>query len=556
MLRNRSLLAPLFVASCALVASCTSTDDAASTDAPSGPPASTRDIAYKPMGSLSLPSGKGSFRFGAASAATQIEDKNTNSDWYWFTLPKSEGGLGKGKAPLGEASMGFSKAKDDIALLQQIKADSYRFSLEWSRVEPKRNQIDEAALAHYGELIDALKAAGIRPVITVHHFSNPVWVADPRDPDCKQGPSDDNLCGLGHPEGGPQVIKEMEEFAELLAKRFGDRVDEWGTVNEPINYLLAGYGVGNFPPGRSTLLSDLLGKFVPVVRDYMSAHARMYKAIKAADTIDADGDGQAASVGLSLSVADFEPSHQGALSTDPVDVEARDRVRYVYHHLFIESLRDGTFDPDLDGKGDEPQPDWKGTIDWLGLQYYFRAGVTGNGLIPVLKATPCFGNIDFGSCLPPIDPSYCVPTMLYEFYPQGIYGILKDYGTRYPELPLAVTEAGIATEVGKRRGENVVRVLEQIERARGEGVDVRGYYHWSLFDNFEWAEGFEPRFGLFHVDYATYERKATEGADVLGQIAGARVLTDALRTKYGGEGPMTPEDDVVREVCNKPTPKP
>ena len=106
---------------------------------------------------------------------------------------------------------------------------------------------------------------------------------------------------------------------------------------------------------------------------------------------------------------------------------------------------------------------------------------------------------------------------------------------------MVVTESGIATEVGARRAENVVRALEQIERAREEGVDVRGYYHWSLFDNFEWAEGFVPRFGLYHVDYTTYDRTPTDGARVLGEIAASRRLTSALRAEHGGDGPMTPE---------------
>jgi beta-glucosidase len=131
--------------------------------------------------------------------------------------------------------------------------------------------------------------------------------------------------------------------------------------------------------------------------------------------------------------------------------------------------------------------------------------------------------------------------MGYEFHPPGLYAILKDLSARYPALPMVITEAGIATEDGARRAENVVRVLEQVERARAEGVDVRGYYHWSLFDNFEWAEGFGPRFGLYRVDYATYARTPTAGAAALAEIAGGRALTTALRQRHGGDGPMTPE---------------
>lgn len=515
-----------------------------------GEPEPGSEVTFPEMGSLSEPSGAQSFRFGAASAATQIEDQNEATDWYLFTQPKSEGGLGQGHGFVGQASRGYSKALDDIALIESMNLDSYRFSIEWARIEPKRNQLDETALAHYSDFIDALLAKGIRPVITLHHFSNPVWVDDPRDLACASGPTDDNLCGFGHPEGGPLVVAELAEHATLLAERFGDRVDEWGTVNEPVNYLLAAYGIGYFPPGKNTIFS-LLDDFVPVVRDYISAHAAMYKAIKAADTTDADGDGVAASVGLSLSGGEWVPSRGNEPSDHPDDVAARDRLVYVFHFLFADAVQEGKFDANLDGTLEEDQPDWKGTLDWLGVQYYFRAGVTSvNGLVPVLNVTPCFSSFDMGSCVAPIHPSYCVPSMAYEHYPPGLYNLLKSYGDRYPGLPLVVSEGGIATEVGARRAENAVRALEQIDRARKSGVDVRGYYHWSLMDNFEWAEGFAPRFGLYHVDYDSYERTATTGATVYGQVAGARRISRSLAKQYGGTGPMTPEPGTSGEMCN------
>ncbi len=221
----------------------------------SGGGSSSGPIELPAMGSLSADSGNGSFRFGAASAATQIEDQNTNTDWYVYTQPKADGGLGNGTF-VGDAAKGYEKAIADVELLKAMHLDSYRFSIEWARIEPKRDQIDEAALQHYSDFIDALIAAGIKPMITVHHFSNPVWVDDPRDKDCANGPTDDNLCGLGHPQGGPMVIEEMAEHAKLLAERFGDRVDEWGTVNEPVNYLLAAYGIGYFPPGKQSILAE------------------------------------------------------------------------------------------------------------------------------------------------------------------------------------------------------------------------------------------------------------------------------------------------------------
>jgi beta-glucosidase len=501
------------------------------------------DISFPAMGSISAASGKGSFRFGAASAATQIEDMNPNTDWYLWTNA-TPAGLGKDTF-VGDAADGYTMATQDIQLLKDLHVDIYRFSIEWARVEPTYGVYDEAALQHYSDLIDALRAAGITPVVSIHHFSNPVWVADPRDPGCVNGPTTTNMCGLGGP-GGPMVIAAMADFAKTLAMRYGDRVDEWGTENEPVNYLLASYGVGVFPPGQSYLLADVLHKFMPVVRDYLAAQAAMYKAIHQYDTVDADGDGVPAAVGVTMSVADWEPANQNHPSTDPLDVAARDKVAYVFHDLYVDALTTGMLDTDLDGVGDEAHPDWVGTVDWLGVQYYFRAGVSGHrGLIPVVMATPCFQGFDVGSCLPPIDPTYCVPTMSYESYAPGIYGVLTHYGQRYPTLPLVVSEAGIATTVGARRGENIVRILEEIDRARSAGVDVRGYYHWSLTDNFEWAQGFVPRFGLYTVDYANgFARTPTEGATVFTAIAGARKLTSAQRQQYGGDGPMTPEPSV------------
>jgi beta-glucosidase/6-phospho-beta-glucosidase/beta-galactosidase len=515
-------------------------DDETSDDGTT-PPA---EITFGAMGSLSAAAGKGAFRFGAASAATQIEDQNIHTDWYAFTQPTAEGGLGKGTF-VGDAAKGYTFAIEDVKLLQAMNVDSYRFSIEWARIEPSRDMIDEAAIAHYRSLLEALKAAGIRPVVTVHHFSNPTWIHDPKDAACLLGVSDTNLCGFGHPTGGAEVIAEAEEHAELLGERFGDLVDEWGTVNEPINYLLAAYGVGSFPPGRSLILSEtsLLEEFMPVVRDYLRVHAAIYRGLKAKDTVDADGDGDAASVGLSLSVAEWVASQANEISEDPIDVSARDKVIYVYHHLFVDAIREGKFDADLDLTLEESLPEVKDTIDWLGVQYYFRTGVTGtNALVPVLNLTPCFGIFDLGSCLPPTsDPTHCVPAMRYEFYEEGLYNVLKDFSSRWPDLPMVVSESGLATENGVRRAEHVVRSLEQIARSRDEGADVRGYYHWSLYDNFEWAEGFIPRFGLYRVNYDSYAREPTEGAEVLGVIAKARKITGAQRSEFGGTGPMSPE---------------
>ncbi len=518
------------------------TDGGTEQDAGS-PPA---PISYEPLGSLTQPEGAGSFRFGAATAAAQIEDGLVDNDWYWWTAPESDGGLERTAEPVGEAVRGATLAVEDVALMAEMNLDAYRFSVDWSRIEPTRDQISEEGLQHYDEFIDALVDAGITPMITLHHFSSPIWVDDFREPPCgdADAPTDENLCGWGHEAGAQEIIDELAEFAGLIAVRYGDRVDEWCTLNEPINYLLASYGVGFFPPGKDYLLNDF-PRLIQAYENYLAAHVAMYEAIKANDTQDADDDGRAADVGFSLSIADWSPSRMNMPSDDPADIEAAERVWYIYHYLYLDALLSGQFDADLDGVGEVAHPSWAGKVDWVGVQYYFRAGVTSTpAFIPPLDLGICFGVFDFGSCLPIEDETKHVPEMNYEYYEPGIYNVIVAMAQRYPDLPMVVTEAGIATHVGERRAENIVRTLEQIERARAEGADVRGYYHWSLMDNFEWAESYGPKFGLYTVDRATYARVPTLGATIFGEIAGDRAVTTDHRERFGGLGPMTPEAEL------------
>ena len=492
----------LLIAACASGLGC-------GTDAPQLKPG----LNFGPPGPIATMTGRGSFAFGVATAATQIEDQNPHTDWWLWTAPKPAG-LANGEH-VGNAVRGFTHAIDDVSLITSLGLDVYRFSVEWARVEPARDAVDEAALSHYSNLLDALVSANVRPMITVHHFSNPVWVDDPRDPGCSAGPTDSNLCGWDHPEGGPATIDELAEHAATLARRFGDRVDDWATINEPINYFVASYGAGVFPPGKRLLLSAP-DAFVQVIRNVAIAHTAVYQAIKANDTVDADGDGHAAHVGMTLSIARWAPARDNLPSDNPEDVEATNRVAYVYHFLIPEALQRGAFDPALDQSFSEPHPEWAGTLDWLGLQYYFRAGVTGQvKILPLVDATICFSGLDQGACLAPDDPTHFVPSMDYEFWAPGLYDLLGEFSRRFPDLPLTVTESGIATESGRRRAEHIVRSLQQIHRAIEDGMDIRGYYHWSLMDNFEWAEGYEPRFWPISRRPADLRTPAHRGCDRL-----------------------------------------
>lgn len=515
-------------------------------------PEPIRDIVFEGPGPLIGDAGRGSFAFGAATAATQIEDNNIHTDWHQWSLRTEDGGVGQGKEFVGDAVGSFSDPELDLALIEELGLDDYRFSVEWGRIEPQRGVYDEEALAHYDRFIDRLVEMGVRPSITIHHFSNPVWVTAPGEDCPEDGPTDENLCGWDSPHGTDLIVESIANFAALVAERYGDRVDNWVTFNEPINYIVAAYGAGYFPPGRSHLMGAIGGnaqtpafqRLVDVFRSFLVAHVAVYDAIKANDTIDADDDGVASAVGVTLNSVDWKGASGKKWSDHPDDLAAAERMHYLYHFFLVDALVNGTFDTDLDGKGDEQFPDWVGKIDWIGLQYYFRGGVTARpALIPALNLMFCFPPFDFGSCVKE-DPTKWVPTMSYEWHEEGIYNVLMRLKKRYANLPIVVTESGLAAINGKRRAEHIVRTLEQIQRARKAGADIRGYYHWSLTDNFEWHLGYGPHFGLYVVDREdNMRRSATEGATVYRDLIENRTITIEQRETYGGTGPMSVEFD-------------
>lgn len=491
-------------------------------------------ISFGRYGSLSTKEGKGSFRFGVATAATQIEDKNTNTDWYAWSQPEPEG-MGR-SLPVGDAVGGYTRALSDVDLIDKTNVDSYRFSIEWARIEPRRDVIDWKEVEHYRKQIAKLVAKGIRPMITVNHFSVPTWVDNPRDAACQAGPSSTNLCGLDHPKGGALVVDEMAEFAALLARQFGGQVNDWVTINEPMVYMLFAHGFGVGPPGKSSLNpQDFTSKFVPAVRNLLNAHAAMFRAIKKVRP--------RASVGIANSVKDYVPVRDGKVSTDPADAAAVEKFRWFFERTIVHSLRTGTFSPAMDGKAIESHPQWRGTLDWLGLQLYDRTGVTaqtgveGTQPVPVIDVATCAGP----PCMTPLDASYWNPQMNYEQNPEGLHAVVGRYAKEYPGLPLVVSESGIATDSAERRTAFVVRALKQIDKLRDEGVDVRGYYYWSLLDNFEWLSGYGPKFGLYNVDRTTMQRTATATVPVYADIIGRRAVGADVAQRYGQAGPLPPE---------------
>ncbi|MSQ02901.1 MAG: glycoside hydrolase family 1 protein [Myxococcales bacterium] len=477
------------------------------------------------------------FRWGAAGAAHQIEGGNTNNNWFQFeTLPEFDG---KTAEPSGAAVDGYARYEDDADLLVELGADIYRLSIEWSRVEPQRDVWDEAQWQHYRDVLETLRARGIEPMVTLHHFTEPIWMQDLADLDCAAGPTDANLCGWTN----PAVPEEFAEFAGEAAARFGDLVDEWSTFNEPGGYLLSGYLGGAFPPGELNItVTGVTERVIPVAVGMLDGHAGAYAAVHAADVADADGNGVAASVGFTNSIQWIVPVDEA----DADDVAAADRIRALYGYIFSDGVISGLLDRDLDGTPEEAHPEWANTCDRLGYQYYFRMYVKALPGFPPIDAVPCEASTleilgmdpsTFGCPTPHPDD---VTQMGYEHYAPGLGLLAPALAERYPGTPLRVTEAGIGTTTGRRRAENIVRQLAGLADAIDAGAPVDGYIHWSLTDNFEWAEGFRPRFGLWSVDLDTFARTPTEGADVLRGIIADNGIRQSVWEQYGQGDHLSP----------------
>lgn len=392
------------------------------------------------MAEITFPDG---FLWGTATAAHQVEGGNWNNDWWaWEHNPAS--GCAE---PSGDACDHYHRYPDDIALLADLGFGAYRFSIEWSRIEPEEGEFSMAALEHYRRMCATCHEHGITPVVTYHHFTTPRWVAH-------HGGWED-----------PATADRFARFCERSTAHLGDLIGWACTINEPNMVATIGYLAGEFPPGRR---DRALRREVNDV--FIDAHR------KAADAIHA-GPGDFP-VGLTLAMSAEAPVEGG-----------ESRTRQIFRNLedvFLEACA-----------GD----------DFIGVQTYSRTRVGPDGVL---------------------GPEDGVPTtqMGYELWPEALETTIRKAWELTGQIPVLVTENGLSSEDDEPRIEYVRRALQAVRRCLDDGIEVRGYTYWSAFDNFEWALGYRPKFGLIGVDRTTFERTVKPSARWLGQIARANALPD------------------------------
>lgn len=432
------------------------------------------------------------FAWGAATAAYQAESADPPAtDWsVWETM--------SGKIAHGDRSASgpdqWTSYDEDFALAQAMGHNAYRFSIEWARIEPSPGSFDEAAIAHYRAMIASMKAHGLRPIVTLWHFTNPTWVQDP------SGAA--SLGGWDQPE----VADAYVSYVSRIVPRFSDDIDFWITLNEPMVYIIQGYFFGMWPPGHSI---DEAGA-IAVHNRLIDAHVRAYDAIHAHyQTL-----GRPVTVTIASNWVAFDPA-------SAADADATRALERLVDYAFLDAIVKGDVDTGLDGTISH-RDDYAHRADVIGVNFYQRQLVTGTpiGIVPGLPAQ---------------DPNAVLKSDLgWELYPAGMGRALDGLWTRY-QTPIVITENGVADAADRFRSWYVVSHLDEVQGALARGVDVRGYLHWALIDNFEWAEGLSPRFGLVAIDYAAPARTRTvrPSAGALTDVIQANEVNADIRTRWG-----------------------
>jgi beta-glucosidase len=383
------------------------------------------------------------FLWGSATAAHQVEGNNTTSDWWEWEKKHQPPHLRSGLA-----DDQYHLYKEDFELAKSLNQNAHRLSIEWARIEPEEGVFNQDAIDHYVDVLKTLKDLDIKVMLTLWHFTLPLWVAK---------------------KGGWENSKTPELFANYVKRvlpQIKKYVDFWVTINEPSVYTLMSYIYGEWPPQKK----DNWAAF-KVLWHLAEGHKKVYKLLHT-EIVKPH-------VGIAHNIQSFEPFHRHSV-TETAAVFGSDIAS---NHSFYFLT--------------------KGHHDYLGINYYFhyRFDKKGHILLP--------GMINARK------EARDVSDLGWEIYPEGIFEAIADVAG---DLPIYITECGIASTNDERRIRFLLQYLQETYRAIKSGVPVKGFFYWSLLDNFEWHRGFDPRFGLIEIDYKTQKRTPRASAYLYSEI--------------------------------------
>lgn len=406
------------------------------------------------------------FLWGVATSAFQLEG-SPHADWAaWDSILCNN----------PDITSHYTLYKKDLLLLKELGVNAYRFSLEWSRIQPRENVWDYEALAHYQEIIDILTENGIEPMVTLHHFTHPLWFI-------KKYPWHEYAS----------IRKFLDYLEKILAGIQG--VKFWITFNEPYVLLLGGYLEGCMPPGLKDVKLAL-----DALRNILVCHGKAYDMIheKVPD----------ARVSVAHNMAALAPWRRW----NPLDRLLARIAKYFYNHSLLDAFLTGNVYVQFPFRKpiEIPVPIQE-KLDFLGVNYYTRVHMRFN---PFKKMGVELRHRDIDG--------YGLTDMGWEIHPHGLEKVLR-YAAKL-KVPLIITENGIATHSNNRKIQFMKSHVDILERCIRKGINVRGYFYWSLIDNYEWLQGLDSRFGLYRVDFDTLKRIPTQAALYYSYLINSRKI--------------------------------
>jgi beta-glucosidase len=468
------------------------------------------------------------FLWGSATAAAQIEGaahEDGKEDSIWDRFARIPNAIAGGDTP--EVAVDhYHRMPADVALMKELGLQSYRFSTSWARVKPGDRFVNRAGLDFYSRLVDELLGAGILPWLTLYHWDLPQALEE--------------TGGWANRD----TAHRFRDYADAVYDALGDRVTHWTTFNEPLCSSLIAYAAGEHAPGRREPRAALAA-----VHHQHLAHGLAVQALRerSGDAVNAAGEPRDLRIGITLNLTTAVPNDPA----DPVDREAARRIDGLWNRMFVEPLLLGRYPADV--LDDVRAFDFESLIhdgdlrtiaqpiDFVGVNHYHDDNVSGHplpadaepGLVPTHRptASPFVGSeyVTFPSRHLPLT------SMGWEVNPDGLRHLLVRLGEEYPTLPpLYITENGAAYDDvvdadGRVRDDEreayILAHVQAVREAIAAGADVRGYFVWSFLDNFEWAWGYEKRFGIVRVDYESQERIVKESGRAF-----ARVIADAVES--------------------------
>jgi beta-glucosidase len=447
------------------------------------------------------------FLWGCATAAHQVEGQNVNDWWRWEKTP---GHIYQNQPVDRACDWWAGRYIEDFDRAAEMHNNAQRISVEWSRIEPEPGVWDESALARYRDMVKALRDRGMTVMITLHHFTNPLWIAD--------------HDGWLWDEVPSYFVRYVRKVVETL----GDLCSLWCTINEPTVYAVQGYSLGTWPPGLKSRTA--LRK---VVVNLLRGHAAAYHAIK-----DVQPDSQ---VGYAIHYVGIHPAFPSLIHGTAARL-----VDQAFNQLFVTAIKDGI--ARIPGGSPIPVPQVKGTLDWIGLQYYqhFYVGFTpfSPGSFFIRQRKP--KNMPVG------------PGTWGGLAPEKIFNYLRWLSITL-QKPIYVTESGVPDPDDTIRPGYLIQTVRAMWRAVNFNFPVRGFFFWSLVDNFEWSEGYDPRFnfGLYKVNFETQERTQRQSARLYKEICTQNGLSSGAVQRYAPElfDQLFPGSEGKSEVTLKPRTK-